>query len=510
MTAPAPLAARDSISPEAAAANDFPTDFPVDARHFSDGVVDALGDPAMQKKLKDILGALRMSRSMNVPRYSPTDDVRERAKLIRAEVIAHLDTYLEEFIDRATANGTIVHIARSAADARRIVLDIARRTGARKVSKGKSMVSEEVELREAMEHEGMDVTETDLGELLCQLAKQPPSHLIAPAIHMNLEQMAEVLQVTAEPGKTLPADAQALMVASRKWLRKRMLEADLGITGANFGIASTGQFFIVTNEGNGDLSSKLPRVHVALMGIERLLPSLEAMPTITQLLCRCGTGQWLTVYLTFFAGPRKKNELHGPDEQHLVLVDNGRSALLGTEFAEALQCIRCGACLNACPVYEKSGGHSYGSVYAGPIGAIVTPLYARSAIENELPHASSLCGACKEACPVKIDIPTMLIKLRRDFKYSGKLGGIEPLATRVAGKVLSSPLLYRMASRAGRLGLGALAKDGWVRKAPGPMGEWTYNRDLPVPVAKPFREVWKERRAKAAKAGRKGKAGAGS
>ncbi len=462
--------------------------------HFSDGVRDALADPAMQMKLKMILGQLRMSRTRNIPPYSPTDAVRDRAKMIRAEVIAHLDSYLEEFVTKATANGVQVHLARTSADARRIVLDIAQRNGVKRIAKGKSMVSEECEIREALEHEGMEVTETDLGELLCQLAGQPPSHLIAPAIHMNLAKMAEVLQVTAEEGQTLPADAQALMVASRKWLRKRMFEADMGITGANFGIAQTGQFFIVTNEANGRMSSTLPKIHVAMMGIERLLPTLASMPTILQLLTRCGTGQWITVYVSLFGGPRRDGELHGPKEQHLVLVDNGRSRLLGTEFAEALQCIRCGACLNACPVYEKSGGHSYRSVYAGPIGAIITPLYGESPIVNELPHASSLCGACKEACPVKIDIPTMLIKLRRDFKFSGNLGAMESPAVKIGSRVLASPFLYKFFSRAGKTTLGFFGQNGWIAKGPGPLSEWTLNRDLPLPDPKPFRQRWKQRK----------------
>lgn len=463
--------------------------------HFSDGVERTLADPATQAKLTGILGLLRESRKRVIPPWTPTDAIRDRAKLIRAEVITHLDYYLEQFVTNAERNGTQVHFAKTPEDARRIALEIARKHKVKTVSKGKSMVSEEVELREAFEAEGMTVTETDLGELLCQLAKQPPSHLIAPAIHMDLAKMAEVLQVTAEEGKTLPADAQALMVASRAWLRERMLTADLGITGANFGIAETGQFFIVTNEGNGRLSSTVPPVHIAMMGVERLLPTVEAMPTILQVLTRCGTGQWVTVYVSMFGGPSPEGTIHGPKEQHIILLDNGRSRLLGTEFDEALQCIRCGACLNACPVYEKSGGHSYQSVYAGPIGAIVTPLYGESRIVNELPHASSLCGACRDACPVKIDIPTMLIKLRREHHFAGKIGGLEPIGVALASRVLASPMLYKLGSKIGKIGLGLFARDGKISKAPGPMGEWTVNRDLPMMAEKPFRERWRERKA---------------
>jgi L-lactate dehydrogenase complex protein LldF len=462
---------------------------------FSDGVDRALADEALQVRLKNVLGLLKISRKRNVPPNTATDEVRERGKLIRAEVIAHLGDYLEQFIKNAEANGIRVHLARTDADARRIVLDIAKKHSVKRVAKGKSMVSEECHIREALEHEGMEVTETDLGELLVQLAGEPPSHLIAPAIHMNHEQMARVLSVTVN-GEKLPADPKVLMSASRAWLRKRFLEADMGMTGANFGIAETGSFFIVTNEGNGRLSATLPKVHVAMMGIERLLPNLASMPTILQLLTRCGTGQHITVYVSLFSGPRKRDELHGPEEQHLILVDNGRSRLLGTEYAEALECIRCGACLNACPVYEKSGGHTYQSVYAGPIGKIVTPLYGTSPIVDQLPHASSLCGACKEACPVKIDIPNMLIKLRREHHFAGKLGGIEPFAVAIASRVLASPGFYKIGSAFARIGSKALAKQGWVKKGPGPLSEWTLNRDLPAPNPKPFRERWRERQAR--------------
>lgn len=466
---------------------------PLPTGHFSEAAEQALGDAALQKRLKELLGRLRKIRRMRIPPHTPTDEIRQRAKLIRAEVISHLDSYLEQFVINATANGIQVHLARTAADARRIVMDIARRNGVKSVIKSKSMVSEEVQIREELEADGIETTETDIGELLVQLAGQPPSHLIGPAFHMNLEQMAYVLRKTAD-GQALPADAKVLMDVTRKWLRGRFLKADMGITGANFGIAETGSFFIVTNEGNGRLTGSLPRVHVAMMGIERLLPTLESMPTVLQVLIRSGTGQRMTVYVSLFSGPRKPDELHGPEEQHIVLVDNGRSKLLGTDFAEALECIRCGMCLNACPIYEKVGGHTYQSVYAGPIGKVVTPLYGSSPIANELPHASPLCGACKEVCPVDIDIPTMLVKLRREFKYGGKVAGIEPLAVGVASRVLASPGLYRFGSSVARWTLKALARDGWVKRGPGPLSQWTSERDLPVIAKKPFRQRWKERR----------------
>jgi L-lactate dehydrogenase complex protein LldF len=464
--------------------------------HFSDGVERALNDPTIQQKLKFILRQLRAARRATIPAGTPADANRERGRLIRSEVILHLDDYLSEFIKKARGNGIQVHVASTAADAREIVREIARASGVRRVAKGKSMVSEECEIREALEHDGITVTETDLGELLCQLDGQRPSHLIAPAIHMDLPKMTQVLQVCADEGQTLPPDAKALMAASRKWLRRRMFEAEMGITGANFGIAETGGFFIVTNEGNGRMSSTLPRIHVAMMGIERLLPDLASVPTILQLLTRCGTGQRVTTYVSFFTGPRRAGEIHGPEQQHLVLVDNGRSEMLGGEFTEALNCIRCGACLNHCPVYEKSGGHSYRSTYAGPIGAVITPFLGRSAIENELPHASSLCGACREACPVKIDIPNLLIRLRTRMRYSGRMEGIEPAAVGLGSRVLASPFLYKMAARVGRFGLRRFAREGWILKAPGPGSGWTLNRDLPAPSPESFRDLWRRRREK--------------
>lgn len=461
--------------------------------HFSDGVEKALGDPALQMKLKAILGILRQGRQNVIPPDSPTDTIRQRGKLIRAEVIAHLDEYLREFIQNAEKRGVHVHLARTSADARRIVQKIAKDNNVRSITKGKSMVSEEVHLREALQEDGIEVTETDLGELMVQLADEMPSHLIAPAIHMNMAQMADVLQVTSEDGTPLPAEAKVLMAASRKWLRSRFMRADMGITGANFGIADTGTFFIVTNEGNGRMTSTVPRIHVAMMGIERLLPTLESMGTILQLLTRSATNQQISVYVSMFGGPRAKGELAGPEEQHIVLVDNGRSRLLGTEFAESLECIRCGMCQAACPIYERAGGHSYQSVYSGPIGKIVTPLYGNSPVENELPHASSLCGACKEVCPVDIDIPRMLIKLRTHRKFEGPMGRWESLAIRIGGKVLSSPGLYGFASWVGRRAQKLRVEDGWISKAPGPLGEWTINRDLPALAPKSFRERWKQR-----------------
>ncbi len=460
---------------------------------FEAAAARALADPTLQGRLRDVLGRLQRSRRRMIPPHTATDDVRERARLIRAEVIAHLDRYLGDFVDKAEAHGIRVHLARTAADARRIVLEIARRQGVRRVVKGKSMVSEECEIREALEAEGIEVTETDLGELLVQLARQPPSHLIAPAIHMTHARMAEVLAPTAD-GAALPPDPKVLMTASRRWLRRRFLQADLGLTGANFGVAETGGFFIVTNEGNGRCCGTLPRVHVAMMGIERVLPTWASVPTILQSLVRSATGQRLSVYVSVFHGPRRPGELHGPDDQHLILVDNGRSGLLGGEFAEALHCIRCGACLNACPIYERAGGHAYQAVYGGPIGKVVTPLYGRSPIAEELPHASSLCGACREACPVKIDIPALLIRLRHQHPLPGPMGRAEPSLVRLAGGAMARPRLYRWATRLARWTLARRALAGWVQRGPGPLADWTRNRDLPVPDRRPFRDRWRERR----------------
>jgi L-lactate dehydrogenase complex protein LldF len=335
------------------------------------------------------------------------------------------------------------------------------------------------------------VVETDFGEFIIQLAGERPSHLVAPAVHHTRESIARIL--SDHVGRPLPDDPKALAGVGRELLREKFRRADLGITGGNFLVAETGTLVLITNEGNGRLTTTCPRVHVALVGIEKVIPRLADLPVFLKLLARAATGQTLSVYTTMVTGPRRPGEADGPDAFHLVLLDNGRTRILGGPFRESLQCIRCGACLNACPVYRRVGGHAYGGVYSGPIGSVLTPLYDSIADNPHLPHASSLCGACQTACPVKINIPHMLIGLREAQHHEPKKGGWrERIAYRLAREVLARPWLYRLALRLSRFALGFRARDGWLRSLPGPGGAWTEHRDFPAPAPKSFRERWRE------------------
>jgi L-lactate dehydrogenase complex protein LldF len=288
----------------------------------------------------------------------------------------------------------------------------------------------------------------------------------------------------------LPDDPKSLALAGRRVLREKFYRADLGITGVNFAVAETGTVVLITNEGNGRLTTTCPRLHVALMGMEKVIPRFRDLPAFLKLLARGATGQTLSVYTTIMTGPRRAGEIDGPDEFHLVILDNGRSRVLATPFRESLQCIRCGACLNACPVYRRIGGHAYGGVYSGPIGSILTPLYDSVTQNPHLPHASSLCGACQAACPVKINIPRMLIGLR-ELQHQFKPGRLENLAYRVWCEMLKRPWLYRLALRGARLASRWFADDGWLTKLPGAGGKWTQTRDFPAPARESFRQRWK-------------------
>ncbi|MCS7047211.1 MAG: LUD domain-containing protein, partial [Gemmataceae bacterium] len=325
-------------------------------------------------------------------------------------------------------------------------------------------------------------------EFIIQIAGERPSHLVAPAVHHTRESVARILsQFLNEP---LPADAKTLALTGRRVLRQKFYHADLGITGVNFAVAETGTMVLVTNEGNGRLTTTWPRVHIAVMGMEKVIPRFQDLPTFLKLLARGATGQPLSVYTTLLTGPRRSGEADGPEEFHLVILDNGRSRILATPFRESLQCIRCGACLNACPVYRRIGGHAYGGVYSGPIGSILTPLYDSVSLNPHLPHASSLCGACLAACPVKINIPRMLIGLR-ELQHQFKPSRWENLAYRTWSAVLARPWLYRLALRAAQWMLRPFAKDGWLSNLPGPGSRWTAQRDFPAPAAQSFRQRWK-------------------
>jgi L-lactate dehydrogenase complex protein LldF len=466
------------------------------ARHehhdFHGAARQALADPPLQAALVRLTSTLMAGNRRGYAALADSDQLRDHAKRIKEHTLAHLDQYLEQLEASVHRAGGHVHWAATAEEARQIVVDIAWGAGCKRAVKSKSMTSEEIHLNPALEAAGIEVTETDFGEFIIQLAGERPSHLVAPAVHHTRESIAAIL--SKHTGEQLPDEAQPLAATGRRLLREKFRQADLGITGANFAVAETGTIVLVTNEGNGRLTTTCPRVHVALVGIEKVIPRLADLPVFLKLLARAATGQTLSVYTTLITGPARQGELDGPEEFHLVLLDNGRSKLLATPFRESLQCIRCGACLNACPVYRRIGGHAYGGVYSGPIGSILTPLYDSVRDNPQLPHASSLCGACRAACPVRINIPTMLIGLREMQHREPTKNRGEGLAYWLWKEMLRRPRLYRMALAAARLFLRPWAKDGWLRRLPGPAAGWTAARDFPAPARRSFRQRWRELR----------------
>jgi len=485
------------------------------ARHghhdFVGGSRQALADPPLQAALARLTSTLMAANRRGYAALPDSDRLRDHAKRIKEHTLAHLDRYLEQLESSVQRVGGQVHWASDANEARQIIVDIARRSRCKQAVKSKSMTTEEVHLNPALEAAGVEVVETDFGEFIIQIAGERPSHLVAPAVHHTRESVARVL--SKHLGEPLPDDPRTLALTGRRVLREKFRRADLGVTGANFAVAETGTIALVTNEGNGRLTTTCPRVHVALVGIEKVLPRLVDLPVFLKLLARAATGQTLSVYTTLITGPRRSptprrtallsrpdgsgepshegGEIDGPEEFHLVLLDNGRSRVLGTPFRESLQCIRCGACLNACPVYRRIGGHAYGGVYSGPIGSILTPLYDSLTENAHLPHASSLCGACQAACPVRINIPHMLIGLR-EMQHQAEHHRGEELAYWLWKEIMRRPWLYRLALRAGRFASRFLAKDGWLTKLPGPASGWTKIRDFPAPAPRSFRERWKE------------------
>jgi L-lactate dehydrogenase complex protein LldF len=357
------------------------------------------------------------------------------------------------------------------------------------VVKSKSMATEEIHLNEALEAAGIAPVETDLGEYIIQLAHERPSHIIAPAIHKTRGQVAELF--ARELGRPdVPDDPEALTAIARAELREKFLRADMGVSGANFAVADTGTVVLVTNEGNGRMVTSLPRVHVAVVGVEKVVPSMTDLGVFLAILAKSATGQKLSVYTTLVRGPRRPTELEGPDELHLVLLDNGRIAQLGGTLREALSCLRCGACLNVCPVYRSIGGHAYGHTYPGPIGILLTAMLEGTGAVKDLAHASSLCGACADACPVRIDIPRMLIELRKEVDEAKLPPWGERVLFRALGWLLRRPALYRLAAPAARLAQRPFAREGRIARLPLFFGEWTRTRDLPAVAPRTFTERW--------------------
>jgi L-lactate dehydrogenase complex protein LldF len=419
--------------------------------------------------------------------------LRQQGRAARLRALHNLPDLLEKLEAKLTEKGVKVLWAADGEECNRHVLEIARQHGVRKVAKGKSMATEETKLNHALEAGGLEVIETDLGEFIVQIAHDEPSHIVFPILHKTREQVRDLF---ADYLHMPPSDdPQALTAAARVHLRQQFIEADMGITGANFAIAETGTLAIVTNEGNGRMCSSLPKVHVVVMGLEKVIETIDDFATLVQLLTRSATGQRLTSYVHLLGSPAKPGDLDGPEAMYLILLDNGRSRIFESEYAESLACIRCGACLNTCPVYQNVGGHAYGWVYPGPIGAVVTPLLVGIHNASPLPHASSLCGSCKSACPVDIDIPDMLLKLRGDLVHEHDTPLSLTVAIRGWATAMQSPRLYSISGLAARTATQTLkGKDGQLNHMPGLLGHWTQNRDFPPFAPKSFRQLWKERK----------------
>jgi L-lactate dehydrogenase complex protein LldF len=456
----------------------------------------ALENGDLQRALARAKGGFVDKRRAAIDALPEFEHLRKAAREIKEHTLAHLDYYLERFEAQVLANGGHVHWARTPSEAREIVVGLCKRAGAKRITKGKSMVGEEVAINDALERAGFEVIETDLGEYVIQLAKEPPSHIIAPAVHKTRDQVTELFH--EHHGRyglhERVTEVPAIVNEARQVLREGFLSADVGITGANFLIAETGSVAIVTNEGNGDLTSTLPRVHIATASIEKVVPTLEDVTTILRLLARSATGQEMSSYTSFFTGPRRDKDLDGPEEFHVVLLDNGRSQMLGNDYHEMLRCIRCGACLNHCPVYSAIGGHAYGWVYPGPMGSVLTPLMIGLREAGHLPNACTLNGRCQEVCPMSIPLPDMLRALRID-QFEQQL---TPPRVRMGlaawAFLVRRPRLYQWLTAAAIRALGALGrKRGRFRRLP-LAGGWTRARDLPAPEGRTFQMQWRRAR----------------
>ena len=461
--------------------------FPANARA-------GLADPILQQALGLARTGFPQRRLEAIARLPEFEELREEGRAIKDHVLAYLDFYLELYERNVAASGGHVHWARNAEEARAAILDICRAANAKIVTKGKSMVAEEIALNDHLEANGITPVETDLGEYIIQLRHEPPSHIIAPAIHLMKEQVADAFRgahTELDPARPL-TDPRALCDEARTVLRPRFLAADVGITGANFIIAETGSSIIVTNEGNGDLTQILPRVHIVVTGIEKIVPTLEDAATLLRLLARSATGQEFSSYTTISTGPRRAGDLDGPEEYHVVLVDNGRSALLGGEFQDMLRCLRCAACLNHCPVYAAVGGHAYGWVYPGPMGAVLTPALVGVGEAGHLPNASTFCGRCESVCPVKIPLPKMM-RHWREREFSWRLSPpVYRSGLKLWAWVAQRPALYHaLAGVASRLLGWAGLYRGRFRSLPLAQG-WTAARDLPAPQGRSFQSLWAE------------------
>ena len=465
---------------------------------FQDRAKQALQDASLQRALAKARGGFVDHRQEAIDALPEFDAIRDAARDIKNHVLANLDGYLELYEQQVIENGGQVHWARDAEEACQIIAGICKEAQAKTVTKGKSMVSEEMHLNPVLEAAGMTVVETDLGEYIVQLAGETPSHIIAPAVHKTREQITDLFHEHHSPlGYTdRVTQREALVNEARSVLRERFVTADVGITGANFLVAETGANVIVTNEGNGDLTSCLPRVHIVTAGIEKIVPSLDDLAVLLRVLARSATGQEFSAYTSLYSGPRRPGDMEGPEAYHVVLLDNGRSRLLGGQYQAMLRCIRCGACLNHCPVYGSIGGHAYGWVYSGPMGSVLTPLLNGFDQSLDLPNACTLNGRCKEVCPVRIPLSDLLLKHRVEQHERRLSSGFGRFLLGAWAWLACRPRLYqgvmalplRVMHMLGR-------RRGGLTWLPG-VGGWTGSRDFPAPARRSFMRQWQSRKVR--------------
>lgn len=450
---------------------------------------------ALQQATERFLG----TRALRIGEMPQWEQLRQTAHELRLHTLLNLDMYLEQLAENVVAAGGHIHWAQDAAEAREIVIDIARQHGVRTAVKVKSMATEEIGLNHALEAVGIQAFETDLGEFIIQLAGTGPSHIIVPAVHLKKGEIAALFR--EKLGVDAPEDPLELAAIARQTLRRRFLEADMGISGANFLVAETGTLVIVTNEGNGRMCTTLPDLHVAVVGIDKVVPDWESLTVLLKLLARSATGQKISAYTSFITGPAAAGGEGGPKEFHLVMLDNGRSRVLRDPVGrETLKCIRCGCCLNVCPVYKNVGGYAYGWFISGPIGAIFSPQILGMKAARELPFASSLCGACADVCPVKIPIPEILLHLRHrvvegDESENQTAPGLLNMSAKLGALALAAPWLYRLGTRLLPALQVPLRRDGWLPSLPPPVNRWTRVRPLPA-FKGGFRGWWAGRSAK--------------
>lgn len=464
------------------------------ASRFKEASAKAIKDPHLQSALKNLQTGFVAARQRAADGLDEFEAMRDAGVDLKNHILANMDLYLEMFEERVTAQGGTVHFCRTAEEARQTIVDLCRRYDARTVTKGKSMVAEEIALNAHLEANGIEPVETDLGEYIIQLAEEPPSHIIGPAVHKTKDQVSDLFfEHHGKYGKTERlTEAEDLVAEAREVLRQKYFDADVGITGANFLIAETGSTIIVTNEGNGDLTQMLPKAHIVISAIDKVVPTLEDVSTILRVLARSATGQEMSVYTTLSTGPKRDADLDGPDGFHVVLLDNGRSDLLGTEKQDVLRCIRCGACMNHCPVYTAVGGHAYGWVYPGPIGAALDPHFIGIEEGRHLPNASTFCGRCEQVCPMRIPLPKIMRHWREEAFEKKLPPARERFGLAAWSWMARHPRAYRMAARIGMrlLGRAGAVRGGRFESLPMANG-WTKGRDMPAPEGRTFIDRWK-------------------